>query len=398
MSVEKKDDRSLSLNQIAAIRYAKELGKEIAREYPEIAEAYEAGFTHEEIAELYDLMDICRTRGMARTSIYNALKILIPDVEKREELAYSHYVDVGNRSVEAGIGVHAFTPEQRHESAVKAGRKVVELQKGVHAATFEQLSEWGSRARDMKVGIHAMTTEERSDKARRQYAEGKGIGSASSEELRAWGGKAKELKAGIHGFDDAKRKEVAKLSMAARGVVPWNNENIDTKSGLGEYDYCAKLINDPKYQRRTIDGKAVIESQLIAGVINDVFYGGEDVRKGSSIENFNRKYGILKLEATNALALRTIEERKEASRLAIIACGKIPWENFRFDSETCLDEHNYCIRLWQDDRFKYSVGSRVCTDIQAIADELNRVFHEGEIVRTKSSVKNFRYQKMKGEL
>lgn len=89
------------------------------------------------------------------------------------------------------------------------------------------------------------------------------------------------------------------------------------------------------------------------------------------------------------------QEKKEVARKAVLTRGKIPWVNFLFDPETEHDEHDYCVNLLNDPNYKYKRGNTVCVNLSAIAQKLNEVFHDGKNVRTRSSVSNFRYQRLK---
>lgn len=87
------------------------------------------------------------------------------------------------------------------------------------------------------------------------------------------------------------------------------------------------------------------------------------------------------------------QERKEVARQAVIAGGRIPWDDFIFDIESRLDEHRYLLRLLDDTSFQYKKGDVRVHDLVAIARELNRVFHKGERVRTTKSIRMFKAQR-----
>lgn len=76
-----------------------------------------------------------------------------------------------NKCKELGIGIYAFTLEQKGEN----GKKAKELGVGVHSLSKEQLSENGKRggsiggkkSKELVLGIHALTTEQRRENGKK---------------------------------------------------------------------------------------------------------------------------------------------------------------------------------------------------------------------------------------
>lgn len=111
----------------------------------------------------------------------------------------------GRLAYELGLGIHAFTPEQRTEISKKSGKISGEKHKengtGVCGFTFKERSEigkkygklGGKRAKELKVGIHGITKEERI-----KYSQ-------------IAGNKCKELNVGVCSLPLEKRIEYGKM-------------------------------------------------------------------------------------------------------------------------------------------------------------------------------------------
>ena len=150
-------NRRLTGGQVKAIRLAAEIGDDIRKNYPEIAEEYRSGLT---APRMVDAHDFDRRYGVSRPAAIGAVRNairgyfgpyherydgLIADRPERKRLAVSHNSRTGTELYEQKRGIHAMTHEQR----VAVGRKgglirgplSYELRIGCHAMSPEVLRE-----------------------------------------------------------------------------------------------------------------------------------------------------------------------------------------------------------------------------------------------------------------
>jgi hypothetical protein len=97
----------------------------------------------------------------------------------------------GKSNHEKGLGVHAFSKEERSGVSKKSGKIAYEKGLGVHALTKEEKSKNGKKARDLGVGVHGLTKEERIENAKKggkvggkvNYEKSLGLFSRSKEKI-----------------------------------------------------------------------------------------------------------------------------------------------------------------------------------------------------------------------
>lgn len=83
---------------------------------------------------------------------------------------------------------------------------------------------------------------------------------------------------------------------------------------------------------------------------------------------------------------RSQEERKDYAKDALAARGLVPWHNNSFEIQTRLDEFHYCLKLLADQDFKHMHKGQMLLDRKKIANELNVIFHRGQVIRTPNSI------------
>jgi general stress protein YciG len=328
-----------AVRQAMAIHYSKVFGEHFASQYPEIADLYRIGLTHEAIVDRLGLAELTATRNVARVAVCEALKILM-DEEERKKICEAREVAHGQAMLEAGMGIHGLTAEQRsaNGSAGAAvlkesgkgifgltvdelratGRKLVELGLGIHGLDEEALAEirrqGGQKTAELGVGVHGMTDEQRHLAGKKGGAasrdQGKGVHALTHEQLVALGRKAYEEGLGVHGQTQEERREVGLQTMRdgvgihgrtpeeishagklralkALGRLPWHWEAKDLETGLDEGDYLWMLANDPHYQfpkGHSQVGKP--NSAKITQKLNDVFHDEKEVRNAAGVRNY----------------------------------------------------------------------------------------------------------------
>jgi len=90
-------------------------------------------------------------------------------------------------------------------------------------------------------------------------------------------------------------------------------------------------------------------------------------------QEIGRRSGLKQLENRIGIHAQTLEERREAVRLALIAQGKIPWKD---------DETKCCYELSLQDIFRKETR----TNWQGIAVIVNKEYHDGKEVRNNRAV------------
>ncbi|PIR55357.1 hypothetical protein COU74_01430 [Candidatus Peregrinibacteria bacterium CG10_big_fil_rev_8_21_14_0_10_36_19] len=353
------DTSERTASQIAAIQAAQRLAKQLIEERPEIANDYRSGLNQEEIVKKYGIDELAQTARVARTAVCEALKELLPDKDERAKLAETVTRRNGQECFEQGKGIHGMDTETRRAISSKAAQALVRDKKGMFAWTVEEYRKHGESLRERRIGIHGLTTEQRRQIGKTLHNERRGIFAQTTKELSANGRKARDMEVGVHAMTFEERSELARRNMAdGKGVTAQSTEEL-----------------------RVIGKRVHQEGKGIHGLTHE-----EHVAHGQ--KSYEMGAGIHGLSAT---------EKKAASQKAIISRGQIPWENHIFDPETGLDEHHYCLQLLSDPKFQIQRGDKNLTNLQAIADELNRIFHGGKTVRTRKGISMFKIQRVNRE-
>jgi hypothetical protein len=344
--------------QIAAIQAAKRLAEQLIEEKPEIADDYRSGLNQGEIVKKYSIDEVAQTTRVARTAVCEALKELI-DEEERAKLAETVARRNGEECFAQGKGVHGMDTEKRRVISSRAAQALVRDKKGMFAWTKEEYRQHGKSLQERRIGIHEFTTEQRRQIGKTLHAEGLGIFAQTTEELSANGRKARDMGVGIHAMTFEERSELARRNMAeGKGVTAQSAEELRE---------IGKRVHE---QEKGIHGLTHKEH---------VAHGKKSHEMGVGIHGLSP------------------EEKKTASQKAAISRGQVPWENHTFDPETGLDEHHYCLQLLANPKFQIQRGNKTLTRLTAIAQELNRVFHEGRQVRTKKGISMFKIQRANRE-
>jgi hypothetical protein len=86
----------------------------------------------------------------------------------------------------------------------------------------------------------------------------------------------------------------------------------------------------------------------------------------------------------------TAEQRKEYSRIGLEAKGITPWVPAEStDTYYKFSEEGYLLRAVQSNIFRYTEGPhKGQPNLEEIANELNRIYHEGMFVRDRIAVTN----------
>lgn len=258
----------LTKERIGAIVRSLDVGLQLQKDFPEIADDYRGGMFISEITSKYDL---CSKYGYNREVIKTAVKYALKghggglmrdsfdgllEEGELERLAREHKKRSGTQLYDRGLGIHGVTSEQKAEW----GRRSHKLKLGVHARTKEQMSKDAMKAYEMRVGIHALTREQRVENA----------GKA--------GRRARELGVGIHGMTHEQRSEHGRKIALLRGQTPWKLretfEDVDYPySVLSEKEFAYRLSQDPRYKW----GRKA-NNTLIAKKLNELYHGGKQIR------------------------------------------------------------------------------------------------------------------------
>jgi hypothetical protein len=220
--------RRLTSEQVGAIRLAAEIGNDIRKNYPEIAEEYRSGLTAPKLVAQYGFnyrygVSLQMASYAVRNAIrgycghyYNPYRGLIEDKSERESLAIAHNRQTGMELFEQKRGIHALTYEQKAE----AGRKGGLIR--------------GPLSYKLRIGCHALPPEVLREHCRR---------------IAPLGGKAG-----------------GKASVTARGLVPYMPA---TPGRVAEIEYAFRLAADPLYL-----GPVRANFKKIAEKVNEVFHAG----------------------------------------------------------------------------------------------------------------------------
>ena len=314
------DGSSLTGEQLVAIRKARDIGKRLQEDFPEIADRYRNGMTMPEISleyciqELYDV----RTRKVARSAVHYALKGyhfggisypgLIEDPEERRNLGLEHMRETGKANYENGLGIHGLTTEQKRENGKanyenglgahgltteqrrENGKANYEKRLGIHGRTPEQRRETGKANYEKRLGIHGMTPEQRREHGKANYEKRLGAHGRTPEQRRETGrknGKALyEMGKGIHGWTTEQRRENSRKAAMARGLVQWVlAEETNEHYTFSEVETAYRLAQCPEYRRGSL-----IKNAKIADELNIIFHNGEPIRNANTVNHQLSKY------------------------------------------------------------------------------------------------------------
>ncbi len=218
----------LTCRQLGAIRLAAEIGDDIRRNHPEIAEEYRSGLTAPRLVAKHGFD---RRYGVGRQVAIDAVRSairgyyghchehyegLIADRSERECLAFAHNSRTGTELHEQKRGIHAMSREQR----VAAGRKGGLIR--------------GPLSYELRIGCHALSPEVLREHCRR---------------IASLGGKAGGA-----------------ASVVARGLIPYIPA---TPGQVAEIEFAFHLAADPRYQ-----GPVRANYRKMVEKINEVFHAG----------------------------------------------------------------------------------------------------------------------------
>ena len=220
--------RRLTCQQLGAIRLAAEIGDDIRKNYPEIAEEYRSGLTAPKLVARHGFdRRYGVSRQVAIDAVRNAIRGysgpchdhydgLIADRSERENLAVAHNSQTGTELYEQKRGIHAMTREQK----VAAGRKGGLIR--------------GPLSYELRIGCHALSPEALREHCRR---------------IAPLGGKAGGA-----------------ASVVARGLVPYTPAS---PGRVAEIEFAFRLAADPRYL-----GPVRANFRRMAEKVNEVFHAG----------------------------------------------------------------------------------------------------------------------------
>ncbi|MBS3079774.1 hypothetical protein J4218_06645 [Candidatus Pacearchaeota archaeon] len=101
------------------------------------------------------------------------------------------------------------------------------------------------------------------------------------------------------------------------------------------------------------------------------------------------------------MAIRKVQlTMEELSLLGVLGRGRIPWIRRKsFSDRSRLAEREYAYNMSLSNKYSFKDGGmKGKPDYQLIADEINRVYHLGNNVRDRYSVRNalYKYRKKLG--
>ncbi len=219
----------LTSEQVKAIWLAAEIGEDIRKKYPEIAEEYRSGLTAPKLVERHGFD---RGYGVSRHVASDAVRAairgyfgychkhyhgLIEDRSERERLAFAHNSQTGTELYERKLGIHALT----HAQKVECGRKGGLIR--------------GPLSYRLRIGCHALPREVLREHCRR---------------IAPLGAKAGGL-----------------ASVVARGLLPYMPA---TPGRVAEIEYAFGLATDPRYL-----GPIRANYRKMAEKVNDMFHAGK---------------------------------------------------------------------------------------------------------------------------
>ena len=218
----------LTGHQVKAIRLAAEIGDEIRKTYPDIAEDYRSGKTASELVAKYGFdgrygISAPAATAAVRNAIrgysglyYESYPGLIADRSEREHLALDHNRRTGMEVYERKLGIHGLTREEKTDACRKGG--LIR----------------GPLSYRLRIGCHALPPEVNREHCRR---------------IAPLGGKA----GGV-------------ASVVAKGMVPYVPA---TSERIAEVEFAFRLAADPRYR-----GPVRSNFGKIAEKVNEVFHAG----------------------------------------------------------------------------------------------------------------------------
>ena len=221
----------LTGHQVKAIRLAAEIGNDIRKTYPEVAEEYRNGMTAPELVVRHGLdgrYGVSQQAAIA--AVRNAIRGysghysepypgLIAERSEREHLAFAHNRRTGIEVYEQKLGIHGLTREQKAAACRKGG--LIR----------------GPLSYRLRIGCHALPPEVVREHCRR---------------IASLGGKA----GGV-------------ASVVAKGMVPYAPA---TPGRIAEVEFAFRLATDPRYL-----GPGRSNFRKLAETVNEVFHAGVPV-------------------------------------------------------------------------------------------------------------------------
>lgn len=168
-------------------------------------------------------------------------------------------------------------------------------------------------------------------------------------------------KIGIHGFTEEQRADVRRKAIKALGMTPWTG-TPDPETGLEELEYALRLMEDNRFMHQEGKYRNKPDYKKIAAKLNEVFHKGVEVR--------------------TALKICRLRERKG---MEMKMPKKHPSWKECIHPTAQLNEKDYLALITNVPSFQRANGR---SDYAKIAEHLNDLFHEGEEVRTESSVRS----------
>ena len=302
--------RGLTVQQLGAIRLAADIGDEIRRSYPEIAEEYRAGqtapmlvtrhgFDHRYGVNRETAIDAVRNaiRGYSG-GCYDPYPGLIADRSERENLALDHNRRTGMDVYERRVGIHGFTREEKIDACRKGG--LVR----------------GPLSYQLQIGCHALPPEVVREQLRKVASLGGKVGGVASvlaqgmvPYVTSMPGRVAELEFASSLASEARyrgpvRANFGKIAEKVNEVyhagTP-HHTRITIKVALQRYrrhersgvvyppdpemSFTDALARDPAYQFL-----ARIKAEEIARAVNAKYHGGKPVRNSVSIRAAIRRY------------------------------------------------------------------------------------------------------------
>jgi hypothetical protein len=135
--------RSLSKRQVAAIKWRRETGEKIARDYPQIAENFRSGWYQVDIAIEYGFAERygLSSEKIAEDAVGYALKLLMPEKERRR-VSIGHQrtaqKESGLKAKKRGDGVFAMTKEEHRKTGMKGAEKIMREKLGIFKPGYER--------------------------------------------------------------------------------------------------------------------------------------------------------------------------------------------------------------------------------------------------------------------
>jgi hypothetical protein len=303
-------NRGLTCQQLGAIRLSAEIGNDIRKNHPEIADEYRRGMTAPKLVSKHKFDSRYGVRRqVAIDAVRNAIRGyyghchehyegLISDRSERQYLAVAHNSRTGSELYEQKRGIHAMSREQK----VAAGRKGGLIR--------------GPLSYELRIGCHALSPEALREHCRRIAPLGGKAGGAASVVARglvpyvsASPGRVAEIEFAVRlaaepQYRGPVRENYRKLAEMVNEMFHTGNPHY-TRTSLKialqshrrrdrlaaeshadpEMFFAEKLAYDPSYRL-----PARIKATEIARKVNEEYHGGSPVRDGGGIRAALRRY------------------------------------------------------------------------------------------------------------